>query len=73
MMLSRAKPVNTVANKELAKEKKKAKSELEDFIKDRDYTGAITLLEVQFRSFELITQYSSTVQMGKTTRTLYFG
>ena len=47
-MLSRAKPVTTAAsNSNNVKEKKKAKPELEDFIKDRDYTGAIILLEVK--------------------------
>jgi intraflagellar transport protein 56 len=48
MMLSRAKPVaSSNAASVNTKEKKKSKPELEDFIKERDYTGAITLLEVR--------------------------
>lgn len=47
-MLSRAKPATQAVPKDNAavKEKKKAKPELEDFIKERDFTGAIILLEV---------------------------
>jgi hypothetical protein len=50
MMLSRAKPVSQAIPKDnsATKEKKKSKPELEDFIRERDFTGAIILLEVRY-------------------------
>jgi hypothetical protein len=51
MLLSRAKPAPSTTNN--AKEKpKKVKPELEDLVRERDYVGAITLLDVtNFKTF----------------------
>ncbi|KAJ3121293.1 Intraflagellar transport protein 56 [Nowakowskiella sp. JEL0407] len=45
MMLSRAKPAGATASSTATNEKKKRTPKLEHFIANRDYTGAITLLE----------------------------
>ena len=61
-MLSRTKPANAPPAAAAAKDQKKKKKipKLEDLLDNRDYTGAITLLEVMTKMRSIISsRYSS--------------
>ena len=63
-MLSRAKPAIGPGSTTPAKENKKKKQmpKVEDFLNMRDYTGAITLLEVIFKTKKYMGSYFSKVK-----------
>lgn len=67
-MLSRAKPAigpgSTTPAKEAEKKKKKL-PKVEDFLNLRDYTGAITLLEVHVHKYNAIENLSPRAACGK--------
>ena len=58
-MLSRTKPAQTTGNAIATETKKSKVPSLEDFIKNRDFTGALTLLEVRLKQiyFYFIQQF----------------